>query len=194
MKKLCLLLVPVLWLALGDSASAATISCGAPPGTRSIELTNVDACETVEGDATLDASLVGLAYSAAGSWTPEANLTSPSLTDGPLTISFTSGAWGEAAVTGTWSIASSFWNTYTNAVIGFDVGNRGGAPTAWMFLVTPNETAGTFDYDRGAGNFGGFANVQLFGSGTASVPDGGATLALFGLALGGLGIVRRRLM
>jgi VPDSG-CTERM motif len=76
-------------------------------------------------------------------------------------------------------------------------GYNGGSDIA---LFANNSTGGPGDYGSlESANLGGYANVTSGGTftlisiGTHSVPDGGATLALLGLAVAGLAGLRRKL-
>lgn len=144
----------------------------------------------------LDASVVNTAFG--GTWTEVSHLNA-SLVDLPLTIAFTSGSWGSNDLTGTWAIDPSFWDTYGSAVLGWHVGQGSGDPDVFMFKIVTGATSGTFSYERLTGGGGGFSNFQLYGSGTPTpdttsvkpVPDSGTTLVSLGLALLGLGSMRK---
>lgn len=147
----------------------------------------------------LDASVVNAAFSGMAPWTEVGHLDSGAgLSQGLLTITLGSGQnWNDNNVNGTWTIASSFWTSYANAVIGWHVGQGSGDPDVFMFLITQGATSGTWSYDRLTGGGGGFSNMQLFGSGTprnpnVSIPDGGTTVLMLGAALSGLGMMVRR--
>jgi hypothetical protein len=126
-----------------------------------------------------------------GTWTDKGHIDPGALSEGLLSITFTTGGWGGSNVAGTWTIDPSFWSLYGSAVIGWHVGNGGGDPDSFMFLIEPGATTGTWSYKDGSGG-GGLSNVQLYGSGAPrNVPDGGTTVALLGLAIGGVVVARR---
>ena len=137
-------------------------------------------------------------------WTKEGELTSNGAND-LLTVSLTSGNWGDDTVAGTWSIAASFWTTYGEGVISMHVGGgkvdgtgqRDDANPEWFaWQITQGETSGTFSLTRKSGGGGGISNLKLWGRGepqeTTTVPDGGASLALLGLGLAAVGAIRRK--
>ena len=174
-----------------SAGSASAITIGSLQRTGTLDSATAGA---MANDSNLFASTVNAAFPVVGGWTNAGHLdTSTGLSDLSLTITFTSGTWNSNNVAGTWTIGSSFWTTYADAVIGWHVGNGNGTPNEFMFLVTQGATSGTWSYDRLSGGGGGFSNMQLFGSGTGTqVPDGGATVALLGLALAGIAGVRRK--
>jgi len=127
-----------------------------------------------------------------GSWTKEGDVNNISgLSDGYLTITM-DGAWGgQPVITGTWTIADSFFDLYGSAVVSIHVGNGNGEPDFFAWLVTGK--SGTWSYDANEGRGGGLSNLGLWGSGTPSrVPDGGTTAILLGLSVIGFGLVARR--
>lgn len=93
---------------------------------------------------------------------------------------------------------------YQYAVIHFGAGNAGGgqvSPGGWWEAIYLGGDSLTLNLpqvpttdNRGRTtlkNVGGFSSVRYFG--TTHVPDGGATLALIGLGIAGLGVARRKL-
>ena len=95
-----------------------------------------------------------------------------------------------------WSLSSSFWNTYGAAVIALRADPDDGDKEWVGFLLQSDATSGTFSITGPSRS--DLSALVLFGRGTpssarvsASVPEPG-TLALLGLGLFGLRIVRRR--
>jgi hypothetical protein len=119
------------------------------------------------------------------------------LEDGWLKVELDLGStWGNGPMTGKWTITEpDFWTLkYGSAAISIHVGNGGGSPDHWIWIITTGQTTGTWDYARLTGGGGGFSNMKLYGRGTPTgqnVPEGGATLALLGLGLAGLSFGRR---
>ena len=82
------------------------------------------------------------------------------------------------------------------AVVHYDKGSGGtqGGGTVFYFL---NGMTGDFSFANmgsGPNGFGGISSIRLFGDGTQSVPDHGATVALLGGALLILELLRRSLV
>jgi hypothetical protein len=98
--------------------------------------------------------------------------------DGFLTWAFISGEWGGGSFAGEWSIDPEFWNIYSEAIITIHVGNGGGDPDYFAFLITPDDLSGILEYilcDECRG--GGWSNIVLWGRGE-SVPEPGKLLLL----------------
>lgn len=102
---------------------------------------------------------------------------------------------GEGGYSGTWSFSSSVWTSWQNVYLYFHFGNVEGLGTAYdpdYFIVrlSPIDTSGTWVVNpdkRGA-----LSNIALMvGTPTNNVPEPG-TLALLGLGLAGIALVRRR--
>jgi hypothetical protein len=108
-----------------------------------------------------------------------------------LSFTFTSGGFDANAVTGTWTIASSFWSAFGEAVVSIHIGNGQGDPDYFAWLISPNATSGTLSYTRLSGGGGGFSNIALWGRGTpTSVPEP-AALVLLGAGLLAVAAQRR---
>ena len=103
-----------------------------------------------------------------------------------------SGAFTQSGNTGTFSIASSLWDTWGNIAVGFKFGT-GTQPDEWfVYLLNPLVSSGSWDFVNVFGRGGGLSHVQLYGApGTTNVPEPG-TLALLGLGMMGAAFARRR--
>ena len=150
-------------------SSAVPITCGSSQRTATLD--SALQCETGSGNA--QASDILAEYPG----TPWSN-------QGNVPFSFSSGNFNSNAVTGTWSIASSFWTNFAQAVISIHVGNGNGNPDYFAWLIAPNASSGTLSYSRLSGGGGGFSNIKLWGRGTPTtqVPEP-TSLMLFGAGL-----------
>lgn len=164
--------------------------------------------------ATLSSALAGAANSTTGSgnatvteveaffggnWTERADSTGPG-NNGWLNIAVTTGSFGTTPAAGTWTITNAaFWTTYGSGAISLHVGNGGAAgPDHFIWKLTPGTQAGSWSYDGTGLGGGGLSNLKLYSTGSRSttvgrVPDGGTTLVSLGVALLGLGSMRRLL-
>lgn len=204
MKLKTITLAAALVAGLTVSAHAATITIGAgPPTQRTASLTDATAGFGGEGNATV--ADVNGGFGSLAPWTEVASMArgdnaTGSFTVGLLTIALSAGdKWGndpDNKITGTWAIDASFWTQYADAAISMHVGGgrQSNTPDHFVWHVADGATSGTWSYDGSCCNGGGLSNFKLYGSGTGtSVPDGGSTLALIGLAVAGLGLARRKL-
>jgi hypothetical protein len=137
-----------------------------------------------------------------GSWSNEGELKGTG-TDDLFGINVLAGSYGGGDVSGTWTIAQEFWNTWSSGVISAHVGQGGGDPDWWLFLLEPGDTAGSWSYVLNSGTGGGLSNIKLWGSGrlpaqtSTSTTDmitnpEPATLILFGSGLAGVAFAFRR--
>lgn len=103
-----------------------------------------------------------------------------------------SAAYTQSGTTGTFSFASSLWDTWSEIAIGFKFGT-GNNPDEWfVYALNPTIASGSWQFvnvfDRG----GGLSHVQLYGiPGGTTVPEPG-TLALLGIGMLAAGVARRR--
>ena len=120
--------------------------------------------------------------------------------NGQLNIKVLTGTWGgNGPLTGNWTINNAaFWTTYGNAAISMHVGNGGGSPDYFIWKLTTGAQTGTWSYSGVGLGGGGLSNLKLYSNGTPpgsgggrGVPDGGTTIACLGMALLGLGSIRK---
>ena len=179
------------------AAEASSVTCAGTD--RSFSLGDATLC-TQGVDANPNAALITAQSGLwAGSWSKEGELTG-SGTDDLFTINVLSGSFGAGSVSGTWTIAPAFWSTWDRAVISAHVGQGGGDPDWWLFLVEPGDTSGAWSYVLASGAGGGLSNIKLWGSDGAnptpnqqllSAPEP-ATLILLGTGFVGLAFAVRR--
>lgn len=181
----------LLWapmLALATSyVSAMPITCGGSDRTATLD--SAVQCETGTGNTLGNGSTINGHYG--GTWSGEGSLTSNG-SNGYLTTALTSGSWGGKNIEGTWAIDSSFWDTFAEAVISIHVGNGGGDPDHFAWMITANETSGTWSYDKLQGGGGGLSNMKLWGRGVATKVSEPGTLALLSLGLAGFAFARKK--
>ncbi len=189
-------------LSASSFAMAGTITCGDGTGAggvdivRTATLGDATACETGTGNAQL--SDIQSYYGDTPAWSNVAALiddgTFPPTTasDGVFSLELTTGIFGSQAVEGTWQIASSFWDNFSEAVISMHVGNGGGDPDHWAWKLEDGATSGTFSYEKLSLGGGGFSNLHLWGRGDGTSVPAPASITLLGLGLLGLAAVRRR--
>lgn len=172
--------------------NAGAVTCS-PSNERVATLDDAVLCATRNGPnanintpADVDSLIDDLGFA----WVKEGELTAPGTND---LFRISADSWG-TDVSGNWYIDASFWTMYSRAVISMHVGEGGGNPDAFAWLITPGETSGTFSYERVNGKGGGLSNLFLWGSGTptTSVSEPNVALLLL-LGLISMFIVRRRI-
>ena len=75
-------------------------------------------------------------------------------------------------------------------------GNGGGEPDHFIWKLTPETQAGNWSYDGTGLGGGGLSNLKLYSAASAipnppRVPDSGTTLVSLGIAVLGLGSLRK---
>lgn len=118
--------------------------------------------------------------------------TSGGIADGFFSANVTSGTWGAIPANGTYAIDATFWTIYDEAVISMHIGQGGGDPDAWAWLITPDTLAGTWDLSKISGGGGGLSNLKLWGRSQGTVPEPGM-VGLLAIGLLSMVIVRRRM-
>ncbi len=142
-------------------AFAGVITC-LPDNQRVATLSDAIECKTLNSVNLNSPAQIDALYDDLGDpWVKEGELTGSGTND---LFTVAADSWG-IDVEGQWYIADSFWDTYGRAVITMHVGNGGGNPDAFAWLITPGETSGYFSYERIDGTGGGLSNLFLFGSG-----------------------------
>jgi hypothetical protein len=169
--------------ALSAASWSGTITC-LPNNQRVATLSGATECRTQNSINLNTSADVNSILGTAHDWTKEGELTAAG-TNKLLTVDADS--WG-TDVTGSWEIDDSFWETYSRAVITMHVGQGGGNPDAFAWVIEQGQTSGLFSYQRIAGTGGGLSNLHLFGSGPAYViqrvvPEPGTGLLMAGAAL-----------
>ncbi len=139
---------------------AGVITCE-PDDQRVATLSDAIECRTQNSINLNDSDDLNSLFETDYEWIKEGELASEGSDD---LFSVDTDSWG-SDVMGTWYIDESFWETYGRAVITMHVGQGGGDPDAFAWLITPGETVGYFSYERVAGKGGGLSNMFLFGSG-----------------------------
>lgn len=181
-------LVGVVMALCASSVSAGVVTC-LPNNQRVATLSDAVECRTQNSINLNDSNDVNALFGTNYDWVKEGELTNQGSND---LFSLNTNSWGTNVV-GTWYINASFWDLYSRAVITMHVGQGGGNPDAFAWVITPGETSGSFSYKRVAGNGGGLSNMFLFGSGSPEVKVPEPNIALL-LMTGLLSIffIRRR--
>ncbi len=91
---------------------------------------------------------------------------------------------------GTWSFDPSYWLANTGGALGFKFGT-GNQPDEWfVFQLVQGVSSGSWDFVNVHGGGGGLSHTNLYTDGSG-VPEP-TTLSILGLALGLIGLSRRR--
>lgn len=167
-------------------AHATPITCG-DPSVREATLSPAQSCRTavdVGDTGNPNANDIRDAY-AGGAWTALGDIT---------VDSFNAGAFGRNNVDLDWSIDPGHWADFGQIVVSIHVGNGGGDPDWFAWLLETHATTGNLVYDRISGGGGGFSNIKAWGRGerTRRAPvSEPTTLALLSLGLL-IGVCRAR--
>lgn len=166
------------------AGSAQALTCGGPSGTRTVTVNPAASC-TVTGLGNLGDGAIG---SAIGSGATVINRDTTNNNGGSLNIT------GVDKSSGTWSLAASLWNSYSNLYLYFHFGNGPASNPAYnpdWFIVqlTAGSTTGSWSVNPTKLTLSNIAVVGI--PGTQKVPEP-STMALFGLGLGVAGVVLRR--
>lgn len=166
---------------------AAPVTCGSAE--REATLDSANGC--VPGLGNPMVSDIDANFASVTGWSNQGELTDDG-TNQFLSASLTSGSWGSASIAGDWSIDASFWDLFGQAVISMHVGNGGGDPDYFSWLIVEGETTGTWEYERLLGGGGGLSNLKLWG---ADLPErkvpAPAIILLLGLGLIGLSVSKK---
>lgn len=172
-----------------SAASAGMITC-LPNDQRVATLGDAIECRTQNSINLNDSGDLNALFGTSYSWIKEGELTAEGNND---LFSVDTDSWG-TDVTGSWYIDESFWDNYGRAIITMHVGEGGGNPDAFAWVITPGETSGSFSYERVDGKGGGLSNMFLFGSGTPNTKVPEPNIGLL-LAIGAMSVffTRRRI-
>lgn len=170
----------VALVGLASAAQAIPLTCGGPTGTRTVTVDPGESCVT--------SGLGNLGDPALGVYGTLVERDAANTNGGLLSLT------GVDAGSGTWTIASSVWNTFAELSLYFHFGH--GAPTTtqfnpdWFLVeVASGATTGTWSVNPSQL---ALSNVAVIGRGTpVGVPEP-ATAALLSAGLGLLGLTRLR--
>ena len=185
-------------LAVVSTSNAGLITCGSSQRTASLD----SATTCVTGLNNPKESTINANFLSTTGWGNVGELTSNG-SNQYLSANLTSGSWGSSPIVGNWLIDPEFWLTYDQAAISIHVGNGGGDPDYFSWLIEDNATSGIWAYTKLAGNGGGLSNIKLWGADLASTPTPAsspafvnvsepAILAMFALGVIGLSATMRK--
>jgi hypothetical protein len=188
LKSLWKFLALSLVCACSSLSMAGQITC-TPANQRVATLGDAIECKTLNSVNLNSPAQIDALYDDMGDpWVKEGEVTSPGTND---LFTVTANSWG-VDVEGHWYIAAAFWETYGRAVITMHVGQGGGNPDAFAWLITPGTLSGDFSYERIAGTGGGLSNMFLFGSGEPKDVSESSIVFLLFIGLCSLVLSRRR--
>jgi hypothetical protein len=170
---------------------AAPVTCGGDD--RIATLNSAEECSIGSGNTNGNGTEINSYFNDLAPWTQEGESTDNG-SNGLFSVELTSGQWGNSPIEGNWTISSDFWLSYGSAVISMHVGNGGGDPDHWAWLITSGETSGTFSYQKLQGNGGGLSNLMLWGAGTPTLVSEPSGFAIMVLGIIALGFNRRKFL
>ncbi|MES2626274.1 MAG: PEP-CTERM sorting domain-containing protein [Pseudomonadota bacterium] len=195
-----------LSMGISSFATAVPLECSSSGSgiDRTWTFDAADACGTGPGNPNSSAdieALGGVFDLGADDWANDDTITTSGGSSDWLTVTLTSGSWGGKDIEATWELADNFWENFGMAVFTVHVGgNPQNAPDDFgAFFITQGEYSGTWTFlqDPNEGGGGGLSNARLWFAGDGEienpreVPEPGI-LVLFGTALMGLGLSRKR--
>jgi hypothetical protein len=204
--KLCRLITVVGLLVVGGFAQAATVYCPngptgalvAPLAGRYVEVTNAQdpgTCYFQEGN--LQNSDFPAVAAAAGVPAASLLLLDKNGAEGSMQGALVAGGFVGNSTSGTWSLSSNLWTSYSALYLGFHFGNGGGSPDSFVVQLQNNSLSGAWSFLAVAPDaVNGLSNYYLLGVADGSPPPGRipepASMALVGVALLAAGLARRR--
>ena len=106
-------------------------------------------------------------------------------------VNIGSGSFTQNGTAGTFSLASSLWDSWGSIAVGFKFGT-GNQPDEWfVYMLNPLVSSGSWSFVNVFNRGGGLSHVQLYGTPSTNVPEPG-TLALLGIGMLGTAFARRR--